>query len=184
WSAYDIVGFTTTFNQTMASLALARRLKERFPGLCVVFGGANCEGEMGLQLHKSFPFVDFVFSGEADVSFPEFVHAQVNHRAVDGIKGVVSRRDGRSVAASLVPDRIQDLDPLPYPLYEDYFSQRGRDPDDDGQREVLVETSRGCWWGAKHHCTFCGLNGLAMAYRIKTPERALREITELATRYG
>src|SRR5262249_25828733 len=59
WSAYDIVGFTTTFNQTMASLALARRLKERFPGLCVVFGGANCEGEMGLQLHKSFPFVDF-----------------------------------------------------------------------------------------------------------------------------
>src|SRR5439155_957173 len=36
----------------------------------------------------------------------------------------------------------------------------------------------------KHHCTFCGLNGLSMAYRAKTPDRAFREILELAERYG
>ena len=34
---------------------------------------------------------------------------------------------------------------------------------------LLLETSRGCWWGAKHHCTFCGLNGGTMHFRSKSP---------------
>jgi ribosomal peptide maturation radical SAM protein 1 len=46
------------------------------------------------------------------------------------------------------------------------------------------ETSRGCWWGEKHHCTFCGLNGAAMAFRRKAPARALDEIEHLARTYG
>jgi len=48
---------------------------------------------------------------------------------------------------------------------------------------VTFETSRGCWWGAKHHCTFCGLNGLAMTYRSKQPQRALDELIALSRRY-
>ena len=32
WSEYDVVGFTSTFEQNVAALALARRLKERHPG--------------------------------------------------------------------------------------------------------------------------------------------------------
>ena len=24
---------------------------------------------------------------------------------------------------------------------------------------ILFESARGCWWGEKQHCTFCGLNG-------------------------
>ena len=32
------------------------------------------------------------------------------------------------------------------------------------QPSVFVETSRGCWWGERMHCTFCGLNGATMAY--------------------
>ena len=60
WSAYDLIGFTSTFGQNVASLALARRVKERHPHLPIVLGGANCEGPMGLELHRSFPFIDFV----------------------------------------------------------------------------------------------------------------------------
>ena len=47
-----------------------------------------------------------------------------------------------------------------------------------------METSRGCWWGAKHHCTFCGLNGDGMAYRSKSPERVLEEMAALVEQYG
>jgi ribosomal peptide maturation radical SAM protein 1 len=46
-----------------------------------------------------------------------------------------------------------------------------------------METSRGCWWGEKQHCTFCGLNGGSMAYRAKSSARALREIFDLTERY-
>jgi len=45
------------------------------------------------------------------------------------------------------------------------------------------ETSRGCWWGAKHHCTFCGLNRETMRFRSKSPERVLDELAEQARRY-
>jgi len=49
--------------------------------------------------------------------------------------------------------------------------------------QLVLETSRGCWWGAKHHCTFCGLNGDTMAFRSKSPERAFAEMEYLSNRY-
>src|SRR5262249_36631233 len=49
---------------------------------------------------------------------------------------------------------------------------------------LLVETARGCWWGERSHCTFCGLNGATMTFRSKTPDRVLEEITTLRERYG
>ena len=48
---------------------------------------------------------------------------------------------------------------------------------------MAFETSRGCWWGEKHHCTFCGLNGGGMQYRSKSPQRALDELDFLISRY-
>jgi len=48
---------------------------------------------------------------------------------------------------------------------------------------LALETSRGCWWGQKHQCTFCGLNGGGMRYRSKSPGRALAEIDFLVDRY-
>src|SRR4029453_831001 len=65
--------------------------------------------------------------------------------------------------------------------YRDFFEQFGRSRFGHGwQPSVFVETSRGCWWGEKMHCTFCGLNGESMAYRSKTAPRALAELTPLA----
>lgn len=183
WRSYDLVGFTTNFAQNVPSLALARRVKERFPRIQIAFGGANCEGPMGLQLHRSFPFVDFVFSGEADVSFPELVHRLRTGQDPHGIPGVISRKDGASDFANLHPERVRDLDALPYPVYDDYFEQERATLSAPGSGYVLMETSRGCWWGEKQHCTFCGLNGSSMAYRAKSAPRALDEIFALTTRY-
>lgn len=185
WGAWDVIGFTSSFTQHIASLALARRIKERHPRLPIVFGGANCEDVMGLALHRNFPFVDFVCSGEADISFPRLVEALARGANPHGIPGVISRRDGRSYARTLVPERVRDLDDLPYPVFDDFFEQRAAMlPSERGRPAgILMESSRGCWWGQKHHCTFCGLNGLAMAYRSKSPERVLAEIIELADRY-
>src|SRR5215470_11053824 len=53
-----VVGFTTTFHQTCACLAVAQRLKRTANPPIVIFGGANCEGEMGLQILRSFPAID------------------------------------------------------------------------------------------------------------------------------
>ncbi len=186
WGDYDIVGFTSTFQQNIASLALARRLKELYPGLSVVFGGANWDGVMGLALHERFPFVDYACSGEADRSFPLLVDAIRNSaEAVASVPGIVYRRDdGRSVCTPPAPP-IQDLDALPVPDFFPYFEDLARSPSGTDLTPVLLlETARGCWWGAKHHCTFCGLNGSSMAFRSKSAGRVMDEIHELYSRHG
>src|SRR5205085_10441847 len=82
----------------------------------------------------------------------------------------------------------EDMDALPDPDYDDYFSavfRLGSDRVmDDKLPLLLFESSRGCWWGQKHHCTFCGLNNNGMAFRRKSPERVLEEVARLSSRYA
>lgn len=176
-----VVGFTTTFHQTCACLAVAQRLKARPDAPIVVFGGANCEGEMGLQMIRAFDCIDYVCSGESDLSFPELLGQCL--AGEDGpIPGVLSRGRMDKVLRS---KPVMQMDALPNPDFDDYFRTfEGADLDDRLEPHLVMETSRGCWWGAKHHCTFCGLNGDTMAFRSKSAERAHAEFVELTTRYG
>lgn len=184
WQSYDVVGFTSTFSQHVASLALAKRVKARFPTIPIVFGGANCEDAMGLQTHRSFHFIDFVCSGEADRSFPELVLALRDRRSVEEIAGVISRRDGTSRFSSLSPHMENHLDTLPTPDYDDFFEQlKDCELTQPNGGDLPMESSRGCWWGKKHHCTFCGLNGASMEFRSKSGSRVIEEMEELAKRY-
>src|SRR5581483_1054372 len=70
WQNYDVVGFGSMFQQICAALALARRLKEHYPHLRTVFGGSNFEGEMGLELVRANPAIDYAVIGEGDETFP------------------------------------------------------------------------------------------------------------------
>jgi radical SAM superfamily enzyme YgiQ (UPF0313 family) len=73
------------------------------------------------------------------------------------------------------------------PDYDDYFAERGRAVEGGvavpPQAGLPFESSRGCWWGQKKHCTFCGLNNEGMSYRSKSAERVVREVTELVSKY-
>jgi ribosomal peptide maturation radical SAM protein 1 len=186
WGAWDVVGLTSSFAQHVASLALARRIKQAHPGVTIVFGGANCEDQMGLALHRNFAFVDFVCSGEADLSFPELVGRLAAGTDPADVPGVISRRGAQSQFTTLVPRRVADLDELPHPDFHDYVEQRTRHFPSLREQPIglLMETSRGCWWGEKHHCTFCGLNGKSMTYRSKSAGRVLQELSELASQYN
>jgi ribosomal peptide maturation radical SAM protein 1 len=182
WERYDVVGFTSTFEQNLASLALARRVKERHPGAFVVFGGANWEGEMGQELHRQFEFVDAVCSGEADETFPALLAAIDAGASPASVRGIVYRENGRTIATKPAPI-VRDLDALPLPDFDPWVADRERIAPQVAPL-MLVETGRGCWWGAKSHCTFCGLNGGSLAFRSKSPKRALSEIRHLQERYG
>lgn len=60
------------------------RLKEAGTRMKIVFGGGNWEDEMGLELHRWFPFVDNVCPGEADESFPALVRLVLGGKASVG----------------------------------------------------------------------------------------------------
>ncbi len=182
-----VLGFTSVFQQHLASLALARRIKTRLPDTFIVMGGANCEATMGVETVRQFACVDAVVSGEGDHVFAELALRVVRGEPIGGIPGVITQA---SVAgpAGLGPaptaPAVTDLDALPYPDYTDFFAQFERSQfGKTWQPSVFVETSRGCWWGERMHCTFCGLNGATMAFRSKSAPRALAELTHLATTY-
>lgn len=182
WGRYDIVGFTSVFEQTMASLALAKRVKSIAPRALIALGGANAEGPMGLALLKAYPVIDVVCSGEGDIAFPAFVEALEAgvDRAIPGIL-----RQGVDTVASAAAS-VQDMDLLPEPDYSDFFEQfvaTSFGAQEIANTNVPFESSRGCWWGEKSHCKFCGLNGQSMAFRSKSADRALSELLSLRTRY-
>jgi magnesium-protoporphyrin IX monomethyl ester (oxidative) cyclase len=159
-------------------------------------GGANCEGEMGLETLRSFRWVDCIVSGEAEAIFAELCRLLLEEgRDADPAAlpdGAVSQRGLKSMlpltsldGARAPRSLVRDMDALPVPDYEHYFETLRRSTLSNQIRPgLLAESSRGCWWGEKSHCTFCGLNGEGMNYRSKSPERVLDELSELKRRYG
>ena len=191
-----IVGCSSVFQQHCASLALLKRIHELSPATILLMGGANCEGEMGVQTLQSFPWIDCIVSGEADALFPQLCRILLDHgRDADPATfpdGAVSQRHLKRQFTVLSQEPtaaprslIRDMDSLPVPDYDHYFDALNASTLTNLIKPgLLAESSRGCWWGEKLHCTFCGLNGVGMTYRSKSPERVLAELSQLKTRYG
>lgn len=185
WEAYDIIGFSSSVQQQIASLALAKRIKGRWQNKAIIFGGNNVEGMMGIELLREFDFLDFVCVGEGDGLLPEFVHRLRNGQPLDNIPGLAFRRNGQVYAQNLSPKRISNLDTLPFPDYDDFFRQFGDIfQGEDWRGDLPMETARGCWWGEVQPCTYCALNGQYMCYRRKSIQRSLNEMEHLAQRYA
>lgn len=186
WSDYDVVGFSSTFEQNVASFALAKAIKAEHPVVTTVFGGANFDGEMGQEYARVFPWIDVAVIGEGDITLPALVSALLSGSDLSTLPGLAFRKGGTLMVTGDGP-RVRQLDDLPIPEYSEYFAAVDR----VGERRLLgtrhprllIESARGCWWGQKHHCTFCGLNALGMDFRPKSPERVVEELTWLAERY-
>ena len=205
----DIVGVTSMFFQNMPSFALARRLKEIGSKATVIMGGANCEGTMGIEIVNNVPWIDYVFSGHALVNFPKFLKAAEagDTAAMSKLDGIFSKANSRSITAmdpAVRPKRPSDaraedqLDgvavngperslnsdvPLDYDVYLESYERHFGDHRKD-EVELLFETSRGCWWGEKAHCTFCGLNGATMKFREMGVELARKTIQDMVDKYS
>jgi ribosomal peptide maturation radical SAM protein 1 len=188
WEDYDIVGFSLMFQQTLCSLALARRIKQRYPHITIVFGGPTCAAPMGREFIRSFPEVDYVVMGEADEAIVPIVRSIREQPGTMPVPGVLYRRarpDGGApeVVETGHPRPVHRMDDLPIPDYTPYFEQVEQHQLTHFDPYLFVENSRGCWWGEKHHCTFCGIDDEFMGFRTKSPDRILDELVTLSRRH-
>lgn len=181
----DVVGISTVFQQNTASLALAKALKRVRPEAVTVFGGANCDGVMGEAVARNFPFVDYVVRGEGEEAFPRLLSALENadEAALRAIPGLVGRHDGKVFAVPMKTGFVQPAR-IPRPNFDAYFKRftHSRIAESHSPK-LVVEASRGCWWGERHHCTFCGLNGSMMTFRSKSPAAFVDELVALVERH-
>lgn len=180
----DVVGFSSTFMQNVPSLAVARRLKRRRPEIKVLFGGGNCDGEMGIALHRAFPFVDLVLRGEAEETFPLLLRALSGEDDLAAVPGLCRRDEHGAPVVNPRPARQVPPARLVAPGFDDWFAAFDASlVSEYVEPELVMESARGCWWGEHHHCTFCGLNGSTMAFRAKPPETFLAELGHLVARH-
>lgn len=184
WGQYKLVGFTSTFDQNVASLTMAKLIKDLYPDVTIVFGGANFDGEMGLEYFRAFPFIDHVVVGEGEESFLPLVRQALAGKTEDYPNGVTYRQGDKIMLTpneSLFSDFVK-TGPPDYDGYYTLLAELGQTAQ-GLDRILLYEGSRGCWWGEKHHCTFCGLNAQSMKFRAKAPQQVLKEIADLSQRY-
>lgn len=179
---WDVVAFTSTFMQNVASLALARAVKRRNPAVITIAGGANLDGAQGIAIHARFEDLDYVLRGEGDTAFPEFLARLLAGRDMAGVPGLCWR-DGTAQVCNPEGATVP-MNEIPAPAFDAYFEQLAAAPSLSAVQPLLVlEAARGCWWGEKHHCKFCGLNGSTMKFRSKSPERVWEEIGDAVARH-
>lgn len=168
--SFAVVGCNTTFEQTSAAISILAAVKKYKNDVITIVGGANCEGDMAYGIQSLARSIDVIFSGESEVTFVNFLRQPI--RGKFGAACIVN-----GVACS-------NLDGLPNVNYADFYAQLALLPREgfirSGENVWLpYETSRGCWWGQKHHCTFCGINGGGMVFRAKSSAKVLEQLREL-----
>jgi radical SAM superfamily enzyme YgiQ (UPF0313 family) len=164
----NILALSTMTCNLIFALEICRRIKEKH--LFTILGGPGVS-YCAEEIVTSFPEVDVIIRGEADKAFPEFIDALVNNREINKIEGLVYRKDNKIIDYGW-PEPIDDLDSLPFPLYE-LCSSRYIEKLNPGKNYALIESGRGC----PFNCTFCSSsNFFKKKYRYKSIERLMEEI--------
>jgi ribosomal peptide maturation radical SAM protein 1 len=178
-----MVGFTCMFDQTLAATALASLLRHSRPDLLIVLGGYALEGPPGIEILKAFPHIDAIALGDGEPAIGALARASVREGALHTIPGVVVQGDRQAPGRSLA-----NLAESPAPDYDDWFADLKRLREEERvtiRTTVLpVESSRGCWWGQKHHCVFCGIDEETLKYRNKDADSVLAMLSHMRERYG
>lgn len=196
-----LLGLTCLFDQTMASIALARRVRDALPDTLIVLGGYALEGPVAREILRCFPWIDGICLGEGEPAIEPLAAASIGARELGDIPNVLTRksaprralvvhdRRGRRLATRDPVDRAPPIamDDSPIPDFDDYFADLARLARDDRVEVEVdtlpVESSRGCWWGQKNHCTFCGIDDETMKYRARSPRSTMAMLDALAARH-
>jgi ribosomal peptide maturation radical SAM protein 1 len=166
-----LVGATTVFEQTAAAIALLNEIKRARGTTTTVIGGANCAGPMAHGIATLTRHVDYIFAGEAEEVFPQLLE--------------LLRAGDRPANRIIDSAPCQDMDGIPITDFSDFYRQWNAWMFDSGipagEVKLPYESSRGCWWGQKHHCTFCGVQN--MRFREKSADRVIAELRALLSRH-
>lgn len=180
WQDPGLAGFSVSLCQMTASLYLIRRIKERFPALPVVVGGSTFSGESSATLTRLFPEINYLVRGEGETALADLADALCRQGAVPD----------QELPEDHPLCQVPDLDSLPVPDFDEYFTLiQNLAPDKRFFPVLPVEASRGCWWrkpgntSRTQGCAFCNLNLQWQGYRGKSAQKIAGELEHLSGRH-
>ena len=168
--SFRTVGCTTLYEQTAASVAILNHIKRKSPEIVTILGGSNCTGRMAEGIRSLDADIDYVFSGECEGAFPQFLHALAEGTRPDH--------------PIVVGTPCIDMDRIPTPDFLDYYDQHTRFFSESsiakaGDIWLPYETSRGYWAREKR---LVGEKA-SMQFREKSPDRIVTELHTLFERH-
>lgn len=180
-----LVGFTTTHTQFLSSVYISKVMKS-LAGVGhapkVTFGGLALYGNVARETLRQFPFLDYVITGEGEHSLLRLCQHLAGLIEVSDVPQLIYRSSA-DILENTHTETIADLNSVPPPDYEDYFSSNLTEASCAARVPLAsVESVRGCKWGK---CSFC-VEGLPSrgGFRSKDPARVVYEVSELAARFG
>ncbi len=186
-----VVGCSSIHCQYIPSLALLKIIKDINPETITLMGGSHFQHITSVTTHKTYSFIDYIVSGEADNIISPLVLSILEKETSLLEKELMSCVTGPEHRIKGYPeDGIMSIKEsfknLPPPDYDDYFETLKSlthlkymiNP------SLLFEASRGCWWGEKKPCAFCGFNRVGYRYRTKDVQQVIYELEYLSERYG
>ncbi|HAH33119.1 MAG TPA: hypothetical protein DCL44_12475 [Elusimicrobia bacterium] len=172
----DLIGLTATTPFFGDATKLACLLKERV-GVPIIMGGTH----VSILREKAFePCYDYLFIGECETTFPEFIRRFAKGERSPEVPGVMMRRNGEIVYRG-DPPMLEDLDKAPPParhlLSNDlYFmgTMKGR------KLYSSIQMSRGCPFS----CVFCASDLHGKRFRQRGLENVMNELELVVRKMG
>lgn len=183
---YSLIGMTCLFDQTIASLAMSKAIKKYDESSFIALGGYAVRQPTGSMILQCSPYIDAVCIDEGEGPILDLYKIVKGQKNKSESSGLVFRNeeDSKKNTQSVCK---WEMDDIPPPSYEDYFKDIKLLEKNHKviveYRSLPLENSRGCWWGEKKHCIFCGIKSSDLIYRHKKAESVIADITHLIDTY-
>lgn len=171
-----------TFSFLIAA-SLSKRIKERYPNIPIVFGGAHSTIMPEFTLSHSCIDAVVLSEGEgAAVKLTEVFAGQAEFKDIDGL---AYRQNGETVINPKTTF-IKDLDSIPFPRRDllpmgNYFIAREPHGSATVRNWTTMIASRGC----PYNCAFCNTPNIwQRRWRIRSPQNVVEEIKILMRDFG
>jgi len=166
----SLVGFSCYVWNTEYNKALARKIKQLYPGCITVFGGHNVPGNT-LMLEEC-GYIDVLVHGEGEEAFKALLSAFASNGELSGIANISYRNAAKEIIKTRVSP-VADID-LPSPYLEGIFEPLFKKGDFNFC--AVIETNRGC----PNHCTYCDWGRLGQKSKMFPSDKVLKEIDWMA----
>jgi len=181
-----LVGASCMFDQTIASVALLKLVKERAPEKMLALGGYAVRQPTAETVMAAFHWIDAICVQEGEDIIVPLARASTGQTALKDIPGLLYSGVDTSLQLNASSAKI-NMNDVPTPDFDDYFNDL-RSLSQTHQVDVRpnnlpIENSRGCWWGQKKHCVFCGIKKQDLTYRYRDYTKTLSEIKFLSKKH-
>lgn len=165
----DIVGFNIITQNRTSTFRLIRFVHKTYPHVRILIGGIHTT-VMYKQIIKRFSYVIAVL-GEGEITTRELLDKLEHKKSIRTVHGI-AYIDKNKIIKTKDRELIMDLDTLPFPKHDIFFTQK--------RTIACMITSRGC----PFHCSFCILNRITRSIpRKRSVKNVIDEIEYLIAHY-